>query len=40
MLAASKPPQPPIQPTHGPKALVTQVKVVPLSGGESALSSR
>jgi hypothetical protein len=31
MVAASRP-QPPIQPSHGPKALETQVKVVPESG--------
>jgi hypothetical protein len=39
MMFAANRPQPPIQPTQGPNALVTQVKVVPLSG-ESALSSR
>ncbi len=31
MVAASSP-QPPIQPSHGPKALEPQVKVVPESG--------
>ena len=39
MMFAASSPQPPIQPINGPKALVTQVKVVPLSG-ESAFSSR
>jgi len=38
-MPATATPQPPIQPTHGPKALVPQVKVVPQSG-TALLSSR
>ena len=32
MIAETARPQPPIHPSHGPKALVAQVKVVPQSG--------
>ena len=32
MIADTARPQPPIQPIHGPKAFVPQVKVVPQSG--------
>ena len=38
-MPATATPQPPIQPTRGPNALVAQVKVVPQSG-TARLSSR
>ena len=39
MMVAAIRPQPPIQPTYGPKALDAHVNDVPLSGS-AALSSR
>ena len=38
MIADTARPQPPIQPIHGPNALVPQVKVVPQSGVSRANS--